>query len=170
MWIAFLITISDLHIQKSSERITNSRCYCKEKPINDRKKLWYFFTCTIIYNTGISRVVFLPVRISHKRMLCETRAIIARAQAYALRTGLRWMSRAYNTWQSFFFKTTFEWSACKNNIDFVQLLTAFRYSNICFLIFATDGNWSLNFWYPWEPEVAQSSGSWENRKKNVFRK
>ena len=53
---------------------------------------------------------------------------------YAVRTGLRLLSRAYILHGIFFFlKTTSGWSAGKNNPDFVPPLMAFRYSNICYL-------------------------------------
>ena len=91
-------------------------------------KSWYF-SPALYWNQQSFFFLFLGnVCIHSKRMLFKTCVFIASVQGYAVWTGLLKVSRAYAEWQ--YFKTTFGWSAGKNNPDFVQLLMVFHYSNI----------------------------------------
>ena len=85
-----------------------------------------FFSCTIRQS---AKLFVCNARIYNKRMLCETHAFVASAQVYAVQTILLKVLRAYIGWKSFL-KTTFGWSADRNNFHFIQPLMAFRYSNI----------------------------------------
>ena len=90
------------------------------------------FTCTILEIRKMFTRKLCDAHIYNNRMLFETRASIAIAQAYAVRTGLRQASRAYCitefSWNQLRWYPG--WSAGKDNPDFAQPLVAFRYSNI----------------------------------------
>ena len=85
-------------IYRTNYDLSIAGCCCKETPPMAGWNLGYF-TRTI---QEISRVVFLSVyAFIIKHMLYESRASVASAQGYVVRTGLHQVLRAYIAWQSF---------------------------------------------------------------------
>ena len=111
----------------------NSTCCCKETPSTTgwNHKSLYFYP----HYTGISKVVFPSVRthflqayvIWNARIYCKPASVCCANWIALSVEGIYCMT-------DLFLKTTFEWSAGKNNHDFAQPLM-FRYSHIWCLLF-----------------------------------
>ena len=113
----------------------NSRCCCKETP---PMAGWNLEIFTALYRKSgmLFHEKILSVLFTHnKHLLHETCASIASGQAYAVRSGLHEVSRAYIN----YYMTEFSWKqlcwfsgwcAGKNYQDFIQPVAAFCNSNI----------------------------------------
>ena len=89
--------------------------------------------------TGISKVVFLSIMNTFlKSVCCVKHAYLKQAHKCVLCELDCVKCRRCINCMTIFLKTTFGWSAGKNNSDFIQPLMAFRYSNICYCTLLPD--------------------------------
>ena len=84
-----MMSIADVAVRKRHQR---------------HDEILIFITLTILESAKLFSLS--NVCISNQRMLCETCAFIANAQALAVGTGLRYVLRVYIAWRTFL-KTTF---------------------------------------------------------------
>ena len=98
--------------------LANDTCCCKETPSLTGWNLDIFYP----HCTGINKVVFLLAMYAFLTSLCETQIICCKHASMCCVNWKVLSVEAYIAWQFFFLKTSFRWSAGKNNPDFVPAM------------------------------------------------